>query len=86
MLRFELQETESGFALSGGQLEEPLLYCEKDPNAAIRLVGFLSQQEGSKLRIHASDGRMTMQHREPAVPFEKNSLGSGLRGDSTFGN
>jgi hypothetical protein len=86
MLTFELRETENGFALSGGQLESPLLYREQDPDAAIRLVGFLSQREGSDLRIHASNGRITTQRREPAMPFDKNSLGEGLRGQSSLGN
>src|ERR1700756_4058946 len=85
MLSFELQETEDGFVLSGGQLKGPLHYPDRE--SAERLVGFLSQQEGSELRICRENGDLTsIQRREPAMPFEKGSLGSGLRGESDLGN
>jgi hypothetical protein len=85
MLSFELREVEEGFALNGGQLEEPLLYREKEPDAASRLVGFLSQQQGSELQIYARDGALgSKQRREPVMPLGKSSLGNALRGESTL--
>jgi len=87
MLSFELREVEDGLTLSGGALRDPLLYPPDDPEAAIRLVGFLSQQQGSELRIYKADGCLkATQRREPAMPLEKGSLGDGLRGASALGN
>ena|ERR1035437_679558 len=85
MLSFEIRQTESGFILSGNQLERPLTYPEQD--AAVRLVGFLSQKEGSELRLYGVDGNLkSIQRREPAMPLGESSLGSGLRGTSKLGN
>jgi hypothetical protein len=87
MLNFELREIENGFALTGGQLETPLLYREKDPDAAFQMVGFLSQQHGSELHVYGSDGALKLtQRREPAMPLEKGSMGDGLRGNLALGN
>ena len=87
MLSFDLRETREGFVLSGGQLEKPLQYHEKDAEAAIRLVGFLSQRKGSDLRIYGPEGELrSSRHREAGVPLRDGSLGSGLRGDSALGN
>ncbi len=81
MLKFELRQIEGGFVLTGGQLEKPLLYREKDPDEAFRMVGFLSQQHGSELHIYGSDGALkSTQRREPATPLEKGSMGDALRG------
>jgi hypothetical protein len=80
MHSFELREVEEGFALKGGQLEKPLFYQEKDADPAIRLVGFLSQQQGSTLKIYDRDGTLrSTQHREPAMPLNEDSLGASLR-------
>lgn len=85
MLTFELRKTRDGFVLSGGQLEKPLPYPDKD--SAIRLVGFLSVQQGSELRIYGPDGELKeTQTREPMIPLPKESLGSGLSGQSNLGN
>jgi hypothetical protein len=85
MLSFELRQTIDGFALSGGQLEAPLSYSEEE--AATRLVGFLSQQQGSELRIYSESGELkATQCREPAIPLDSNSMGAGLSGTSALGN
>ena len=85
MLIFELRQNAEGFVLSGGQLPSPLSYPEKE--YAIRLVGFLSQLQGSELRIYGPDGQPTQtQRREPAMPLAKGSLGGGLQGQSSLGN
>ncbi len=85
MLDFELRETKDGFILTGGQLPAPLSYPEKEH--AIRLVGFLSQKEGSELRIYGPDHKLVdTQTRKPAMPLPDNSLGSGLSGNSDLGN
>jgi hypothetical protein len=55
---YELRETETGYALSGGQLEEVLQYPEPDAiEYAARMVGFLAQTTGAELGIFAADGR-----------------------------
>lgn len=75
MLDFELRQTKEGFILTGGQLPVPLPYPEIE--YAVRLVGFLSQKEGSELRIYGPDGKLTdTQTRKPAVPLTDGSLGS----------
>ncbi len=85
VLDFELRQTQDGFTLTGGQLPAPLPYPDKEH--AIRLVGFLSQKQGSELRIYGLDGELIdTQARRPAMPLTDNSLGSGLRGDSDLGN
>ena len=77
MLDFELRQTEDGFVLTGGQLPVPLPY--PDMEHAVRLVGFLSQKEGSELRIYGNDGKLIeTQIRKAAMPLTKDSLGSGL--------
>ena len=85
MRRFELRERQDGFLLSGGQLEKPLLYRDKDPEAAIRLVGFLSQQCGSTLEIHGKGGVVRTQHRESVKPLQQGSIGDALRGNASLG-
>ncbi len=85
MLDFELRETKDGFILTGGQLPAPLPYPDKEH--AIRLVGFLSQKEGSEMRIYGSDGKLIdTQVRKAAPSLSDNSLGSGLGGGSNLGN
>ena len=85
VLNFELRQTEDGFVLTGGQLPAPLPYPDMDH--AIRLVGFLSQKEGSELRVYGLDGKLIdTQTRKSGLPLADNSLGSGLRGTSDLGN
>jgi hypothetical protein len=75
VLIFELRQTDKGFILTGGDLPAPLPYPEKE--YAIRLVGFLSQQKGSELRIFGPNGELIeTQTRKPAMPLTKDSLGS----------
>ena len=63
----------------------PLPY--PDMEHAIRLVGFLSQKEGSELRIYGASGELIdTQTRKPNMPLTKGSLGSGLSGGSNLGN
>ena len=85
MLDFELRETKDGFILTGGQLPAPLPYPDKEH--AVRLVGFLSQKEGSEMRIYGLEGKLIdTQTRKAAMPLTDNSLGSGLGGDADLGN
>ncbi len=53
---YELRTIDGGFELVGGKLETPLLYLEAEPAPAIHLVGFLSQRDGSELRVFDRDG------------------------------
>jgi hypothetical protein len=53
---YELRTIERGFRLSGGKLNEPLVYRENEPAPAIHLVGFLSQRDGSELRVFDRNG------------------------------
>lgn len=53
MLQFKLLEDAEGFELSGGQLTEPLRYENVEAVEYVtRMVGYLSQVEGSELRIY----------------------------------
>jgi hypothetical protein len=84
VLLFELRQTDDRFILTGGDLT-PLPYSEKE--YALRLIGFLSQQQGSELRILGPNGELIeTQIRKAAIPLAKDSLGSGLSGDSKLGN
>jgi len=52
MDKFELRPLGDGLELRGGKLEEPMVFREADAEQrAIHLVGFLSQRDGSFLRI-----------------------------------
>lgn len=85
MRTFELRETETGYVLSGGGLPAPLTYPEKE--YAIRLVGFMSQKEGSELRIYGKDGGLIdTEHRKATMSASQGSLESGLRGETDLGN
>jgi hypothetical protein len=70
VLIFELRQTEDGFFLSGGDLPIPLPYSEKE--YALRLVEFLSQQQGSELRIFGANGELIdTQILKAAMPLTK---------------
>ena len=56
VLDFEIRQTKDGFVLSGGPLPAPLSYPDKEH--ALRLVEFLSQKDGSELRIYSLDGQL----------------------------
>jgi hypothetical protein len=85
VLIFDLRHTEEGFLLSGGMLPASLPYPEKE--YAIRLVGFLSQKQGSELRIYGKGGGLIeTQTRRALMPLTQDSLGGGLRGESALGN
>jgi hypothetical protein len=55
---YELRSIETGFKLSGGKLGEPMIYRESEPAPAIHLVGFLSQRDGSELRVFDRAGQL----------------------------
>jgi hypothetical protein len=70
MHTFELRPVISGFELRGGQLPEPLVFKEMDPQPAVHLVNFLSQKLGSELRIHNAAGDVIQTKRyEPVLPL-----------------
>ena len=60
---YELRSIEGGFELSGGKLSEPLIYRETEPAPAIHLVGFLSQRDGSELRVLDRAGHLIQTRR-----------------------
>jgi hypothetical protein len=73
MLQFEFRPAGHEFVLSGGQLEQPLRYSEKE--SALHVVGFLSQRDGSELRIFDAAGNLLeTQTREPTA-FIQGSVG-----------
>jgi hypothetical protein len=76
---FELRETESGLRLSGGQLEDGLNYPASDKQQAIGVVGFLSQRDGSILRLFDSADNVIETQRREATIFMKGAVG-GLEG------
>ena len=76
---YELRSIESGFELSGGKLEEPLIYRENEPAPAIHLVGFLSQRDGSELRIFDRVGQLIRTRSFPATIIMPGAVG-GLAG------
>jgi len=55
---FELRDNGQGLTLSGGPLTEPLVYPEPEPEAALRVVGFISQQTAAELRIFDQAGKL----------------------------
>jgi len=77
--RFELRLVENGFELRGGPLQEPLVFHEIDPRPAVHLVRFLSQKDGSVLRVLNAIGEVVHARRfEPVIPL-RGSVG-GLHG------
>jgi hypothetical protein len=79
MHSFELRPVSLGFELRGGQLTEPMVFREEEPRPGIHLVGFLSQKEGSELRVFDAAGEVVCTRRhEPVMPRE-GAVG-GLRG------
>ena len=48
---YELRQIDGGFELRWRKLEKPMIYRETEPQPAINLVGFLSQKDGSELRM-----------------------------------
>ena len=70
MHTFELRPVANGFELRGGQLPEPMIFQEEEPRPAIHLAGFLSQKEGSELRIFNAAGEVIQAKRyEPVMPM-----------------
>jgi hypothetical protein len=79
MHTFELRLVENGFELRGGPLQEPLVFHEIDPRPAVHLVRFLSQKDGSVLRVLNAIGEVVHARRfEPVIPL-RGSVG-GLHG------
>ena len=52
MYIFELRLSENCFELRGGQLGAPLIFRHRDSRTVGHLISFLSQKDGSVLRIH----------------------------------
>lgn len=55
---YELRAIGRGFELRGGKLRMPMFYRETEPAPAIHLVGFLSQRDGSVLRVFDRVGQL----------------------------
>jgi hypothetical protein len=78
---YKLRPVDGKLELSGGQLDETLKYPVDDLEGARRVVGFLSQRQGSVLQIYDVRGTLIeTQQREPVMPME-NAVG-GLAGPS----
>jgi len=57
MDKFELRPLGDALELRGGKLKEPMVFRESDAEQrAIHLIGFLSQRDGSFLRIFDAVG------------------------------
>ena len=70
MHKFDLRPVDGGFELKGGQLSEPLLFLEPDPQPAVHLVGFLSQKLGSELQTFDAAGELIQRrHYTPILPI-----------------
>ncbi len=79
MESFELRRRGEHLHLIGESFEDPLVYPAADPEAPIRLVGFLSQRQGSVLRVfNATDELVEVQDR-PATVVMSGAVG-GLAG------
>lgn len=78
---YELRSIEGGFELSGGKLNEPMIYREPEPSPAIHLVGFLSQRDGSELRVLDRAGHLIHTRRFQATMVMHGAVG-GLAGPS----
>jgi hypothetical protein len=72
MDEFALRPVEKGFELSGGKLEQPMAFRERDAQVrAIQFVGYLSQKNGSALRILNAEGSLVRErHFEGVIPLE----------------
>lgn len=78
---YELRVVERGFELRGGKLEEPMVYRENEPAPAIHLVGFLSQRDGSQLRVFDRSGQLIQTRLFQATMVMPGAVG-GLAGPS----
>jgi hypothetical protein len=70
MDKFELRPVPEGMELSGGKLEQPMVFREADSEQrAINVVGFLSQRDGGFLRIFEAAGTVvaTKEFRENPI-------------------
>jgi hypothetical protein len=70
MHKYELRPVQEGMELSGGKLEQPMVFREADSEQrAINLVGFLSQRDGGFLRIFDGAGTVvaTKEFRENPI-------------------
>ena len=76
---FELRVIKSGIELSGGQLKGLLVFPAWKPERALRLVAFLSQEEGGVLRIFNAEGKLIKERRFEAGTLTANAVGR-LRG------
>ena len=79
MESFELRRNGEQLHLIGDRFEEPLVYPASDPEAPIRLVGFLSQRHGSTLRVFDSAGELIEVQDRPATVVMSGAVG-GLAG------
>jgi len=79
MQTFDLRQSGAHLQLSGEPLSEPLIYPAGDPEAPIRLVGYLSQLNGSVLRIFNAAGDLVEVQRREATTVMPSAVG-GLAG------
>jgi hypothetical protein len=79
MDKFELRPLETGVELRGGKLEAPMVFREADAEQrAIHLVGFLSQRDGSILRILDAAGTVVATKEFGENPLSTSRRDSGL--------
>jgi hypothetical protein len=78
---FELRRSGEDLHLSGGSFHKPLIYPAANPEAPIRLVGFLSQRHGSVLRVFNTAGELVEIQRRPGTVVIRTAVG-GLAGPS----
>lgn len=80
MDEFELRPAGEGWELKGGKLDKPMQYGDGEGrDAAIRVVGFLSQLGGSVLRIFDAEGNEVETQRREASGVSPGAVG-GLSG------
>ncbi len=79
MHKYELHPGPEGLRLTGGPLQEPLDYPANDRAAAIHVVGFLSQRDGSILDIFDAGGQVVETQRREPSGVQIGAVG-GLRG------
>jgi hypothetical protein len=76
---FEMRPVEKGFELRGGKLAEPMVFSAEEPDRVIHLVRFLSQKDGSTLRIFDADDNLVTERVFDGAGLDANGIG-GLAG------
>jgi hypothetical protein len=76
---YELRPVDERLELTGGMLKETLRFPAEDRDAAVRVVGSLSQRAGSVLRIFDTDGNEVETQRRDATVVLPGAVG-GLTG------